>query len=1344
MLKEIISVNEYSTFWCLNVPLDQRGIITSLLPKNTVFFPSIHQEKEVLAKRIEATKAPLLLVWDANELDVGDLTNVINAGSIALIGPSPVGNGFNSVGIMLSAYVPEAPQQRISVLSEVQVNAAQMNPQLSARGAKLVEQWSHSQACFAVQGSAGLDDPDCFSKAPEGRTKILVIGHQDVSTIRNLRALLSHCERMRLRYPDAYIAVISNFIADLKSLAKFHLKLERVVDHLSYCPWRPEFAQNADIVSTTSELVALNCYLRGMTLDTLDQKCLGLDLRNFAGQQAGVMVVLEAALLLRDPATGARGNLTSIIDTLDAIARTKVTDSRFDLGGVQRGIHKIEALRELGDLAGAQRIIEEQLAQDPEDASMYCYAGDVFAEGEEYAAAIDAYDKAIKINPDLPDVYAKRAQIQLNQGQMTADVGAGFKKAFQVGSASDFALLERYYEFEWERAPVNDHVLKDYQRVANLAISGASPTARIGQAFFSRLAAMQYEVGMQSAAIRNLKQAIKRGERPEGYARLHAALGQSAGLKPIPPWRLRSLKHVDANRMMFTDMLDAANGDMVIVGNGPQEMGRGLGARIDSHAMVVRFNTLNTSYPLSHDYGTKTDLWVRMPPTGYVKTDDEDAPKNIMVTGSNRANRSTAIWDWINTHIQDGRQVSFIPKEPFYELIGKLGKIPTAGLALAYMYYRETGPVDPDRIFGCSFAEHMSEGVYHASDSAAQMGSRHDFDVERAFFDTIRRTAPAHYYLPGIRRTHNNDVPTLSIDSAPATLQPWALQDQIGRYDRVISVTPGLDGYTVLGCPVEVAPRSETNAILEAPKGQQRIEPSKFPTFIGNTPPHRTLILGFGLGPTGQIGQRVAAHLGARYMCAEYGLISSCHLPSEKQFNFSLMLDDVGAFFDTEHRSRLEMILDEGFGVQTNALTARARSFMDTVLAHDITKYNNAPAMVLPGRKKGKHRILIIDQTSGDLSIKYGQCETYSFSDMLEHAMAREDAEVFFKPHPETMAGAKGANFDIAALRSRAGLTVLEENCNIMSLMPQVDEVYVMVSGVGFEALMAGKTVRCFGVPFYAGRGLTIDMVAPSRPRRPLSIEELVAGVFLQYHQFYDPDTSLPVTPEVCLERLIPKLPRESGFVHDGTRAHRVDLTKPHEAEAFAALRAGFRPLEVQLAAKAVVRGDTVADVSDGCGLVARSLAALEVFRVHAITEDTSTFRLLRDLESDVIIPQRKLKQPKKVSSEERADPYFEPDHSDRLDGLLEGEQLSLLHLAVSTRAVDILETGQGLFEAAPPKTILCRLTPRELPRAQAFLGQWYDAPMMVTLSDAGNVRHLPVNIQDVPDGSQLYAFRRE
>ena len=59
-----------------------------------------------------------------------------------------------------------------------------------------------------------------------------------------------------------------------------------------------------------------------------------------------------------------------------------------------------------------------------------------------------------------------------------------------------------------------------------------------------------------------------------------------------------------------------------------------------------------------------------------------------------------------------------------------------------------------------------------------------------------------------------------------------------------------------------------------------------------------------------------------------------------------------------------------------------------------------------------------------------------------------------------------------------------------------------MTSLAGFEALMRGKKVSCYGRSFYAGWGLTADMVPmPVRPRQ-LNVDELVAGALFSYPRY--------------------------------------------------------------------------------------------------------------------------------------------------------------------------------------------------------------------------------------------------
>ena len=69
---------------------------------------------------------------------------------------------------------------------------------------------------------------------------------------------------------------------------------------------------------------------------------------------------------------------------------------------------------------------------------------------------------------------------------------------------------------------------------------------------------------------------------------------------------------------------------------------------------------------------------------------------------------------------------------------------------------------------------------------------------------------------------------------------------------------------------------------------------------------------------------------------------------------------------------------------------------------------------------------------------------------------------------------------------------------------------------------MRGKPVTTHGVPFYAGWGLTRDLMPLSDRRgRGLALDELVAGVLILYPRYLDPVSGLPCEPETLFARMV-------------------------------------------------------------------------------------------------------------------------------------------------------------------------------------------------------------------------------
>ena len=75
------------------------------------------------------------------------------------------------------------------------------------------------------------------------------------------------------------------------------------------------------------------------------------------------------------------------------------------------------------------------------------------------------------------------------------------------------------------------------------------------------------------------------------------------------------------------------------------------------------------------------------------------------------------------------------------------------------------------------------------------------------------------------------------------------------------------------------------------------------------------------------------------------------------------------------------------------------------------------------------------------------------------------------------------------------------------SVLEICDEVHTMTSLVGFEALMRNKKVFTYGMPFYAGWGLTQDTREEKRRKRRLNLNELIAGTLILYPSYISPFT---------------------------------------------------------------------------------------------------------------------------------------------------------------------------------------------------------------------------------------------
>lgn len=271
-------------------------------------------------------------------------------------------------------------------------------------------------------------------------------------------------------------------------------------------------------------------------------------------------------------------------------------------------------------------------------------------------------------------------------------------------------------------------------------------------------------------------------------------------------------------------------------------------------------------------------------------------------------------------------------------------------------------------------------------------------------------------------------------------------------------------------------------------------------------------VIGWGLKPTARRARRIAKRLGLPYVALEDGFLRSLGLGVSGYQPHSLIVDAQGIYYDASRPSDLECLIREGDFTEEEL--ARARRCMALLARHRLSKYNHAPDRPLP--ESARPRVLVVDQTRGDASIRHGGADADTFAAMLACALREHpEAEILVKVHPDVIAGKKSGHLLEAADHPRCRL--IAEDINPWALFDAVDTVHVVTSQLGFEALLAGKRVVCHGLPFFSGWGLTDDRQTCPRRGVARTLDRLFAAAYLRYCRYANPHTGQPSTLEATI-----------------------------------------------------------------------------------------------------------------------------------------------------------------------------------------------------------------------------------
>lgn len=270
-------------------------------------------------------------------------------------------------------------------------------------------------------------------------------------------------------------------------------------------------------------------------------------------------------------------------------------------------------------------------------------------------------------------------------------------------------------------------------------------------------------------------------------------------------------------------------------------------------------------------------------------------------------------------------------------------------------------------------------------------------------------------------------------------------------------------------------------------------------------------VLAWGRRPSALKAKLIADRAKLPFITVEDGFVRSVGLGSEDP-PLSLIVDDIGVYYDATTSSRLERMVPQKLD---EADVARARALRDLWCSCRVSKYN---AAAHPFNPSSTSFVLVVDQTAGDASISAGQAGQEAFDAMLSAALHdHPHSKILVKVHPEVIVGRKRGHYDLHTLAATPRVEVLADDVHMADVLMHAASVYVVTSQVGFEALLWGKNVNVFGVPFYAGWGLTNDHGPRPERRGSATLEQLVNATLIQYPRYVDPETGQRCSAETVI-----------------------------------------------------------------------------------------------------------------------------------------------------------------------------------------------------------------------------------
>ena len=274
-------------------------------------------------------------------------------------------------------------------------------------------------------------------------------------------------------------------------------------------------------------------------------------------------------------------------------------------------------------------------------------------------------------------------------------------------------------------------------------------------------------------------------------------------------------------------------------------------------------------------------------------------------------------------------------------------------------------------------------------------------------------------------------------------------------------------------------------------------------------------VIGWGHKKTATKAIAYAKKYQLPYYALEDGFIKSVSTDNINPNNivYSLVLDQTGIYYNASVPSDLEKIICDVTNSPNNyKYKKKGKILIDLIRSNNIIKYNSIKKQTKRNQDINIHLlrknyntqcVLLIDQTYGDSSVTLGNASVKTFKKMLSDAIDTYGSKnVYVKIHPNVINKKAHGYYSIKKLQQK-NVNIIASHVNTLELCKAFKNVYVVSSGSGLEALIAGCEVTCYGEPFYSGYGLTIDKKNTVRNRRMNKIGSCISLDLLIYSIFF-------------------------------------------------------------------------------------------------------------------------------------------------------------------------------------------------------------------------------------------------